>query len=179
MADGSELRVDETGEPAGFVFKTISDPFVGRLSFIKVLSGYMEPSTELVNARTGKKERLGHIYVMMGKEPMDVKSAKAGDIVVVPKLSETKTGDTLSKSGDIEVDPRLYQFLSIPFVLWLKRRPMRTSLVPSWPVKLKSILLFSLRVMKKLTSRFSTLWEICRLMYCLIALKLKLGLKLS
>ena len=105
LADGSELRVDETGEPAGFVFKTISDPFVGRLSFIKVLSGYLEPSTEMVNARTGKKERLGHIYVMMGKEPMDVKSAKAGDIVVVPKLTETKTGDTLSKSGSIEVDP--------------------------------------------------------------------------
>ena len=42
---------------------------------------------------------------MMGKEPMDVKSAKAGDIIVVPKMNETKTGDTLSLSGDIEVDP--------------------------------------------------------------------------
>lgn len=105
LANGEELYVDETGEPAGFVFKTFSDPYVGRMSFIKVLSGYLEPGMELTNARSKKKERLSHLYVMMGKEPMDVKSAKAGDIIVVPKMNETKTGDTLSLSGDIEVDP--------------------------------------------------------------------------
>lgn len=104
LANGEELYVDETGEPAGFVFKTLSDPYVGRMSFIKVLSGYLEPGMELTNARSKKKERLSHLYVMMGKEPMDVKSAKAGDIIVVPKMNETKTGDTLSLSGDIEVD---------------------------------------------------------------------------
>lgn len=105
LANGEELYVDETGEPAGFVFKTLSDPYVGRTSFIKVLSGYLEPGMELTNARSKKKERLSHLYVMMGKEPMDVKSGKAGDIIVVPKMNETKTGDTLSLSGDIEVDP--------------------------------------------------------------------------
>lgn len=105
LSNGDELYVDETGEPAGFVFKTLSDPYVGRMSFIKVLSGYLEPGMELSNARSKKKERLSHLYVMMGKEPMDVKSAKAGDIIVVPKMNETKTGDTLSLSGDIEVDP--------------------------------------------------------------------------
>ena len=105
LANGNELYVDETGEPAGFVFKTLSDPYVGRMSFIKVLSGYLEPGMELANARSKKKERLSHLYVMMGKEPMDVKSAKAGDIIVVPKMNDTKTGDTLSLSGDIEVDP--------------------------------------------------------------------------
>lgn len=105
LANGEELYVDETGEPAGFVFKTLSDPYVGRMSFIKVFSGYLEPGMELTNARSKKKERLSHLYVMMGKEPMDVKSAKAGDIIVVPKMNETKTGDTLSLSGDIEVDP--------------------------------------------------------------------------
>ena len=105
LANGEELYVDETGEPVGFVFKTLSDPYVGRMSFIKVLSGYLEPGMELTNARSKKKERLSHLYVMMGKEPMDVKSAKAGDIIVVPKMNETKTGDTLSLSGDIEVDP--------------------------------------------------------------------------
>lgn len=105
LANGEELYVDETGEPAGFVFKTLSDPYVGRMSFIKVLSGYLELGMELTNARSKKKERLSHLYVMMGKEPMDVKSAKAGDIIVVPKMNETKTGDTLSLSGDIEVDP--------------------------------------------------------------------------
>lgn len=105
LANGDELYVDETDEPAGFVFKTLSDPYVGRMSFIKVLSGYLEPGMELTNARSKKKERLSHLYVMMGKEPMDVKSAKAGDIIVVSKMNETKTGDTLSLSGDIEVDP--------------------------------------------------------------------------
>ena len=105
MADGETIRVDESKRPAAFVFKTVSDPFVGRLSFLKVIAGVLEPGMELINARTGKKERLGHLYVMMGKETTDVKSAKAGDIIVVPKLAETKSGDTLSQTGEIAVEP--------------------------------------------------------------------------
>lgn len=105
LANGEETLVDETGEPAGFVFKTLSDPFVGRLSFLKVISGVLEPGMELLNSRTNKKDRLGHLYVMLGKEATDVKSAKAGDIIVVPKLTDTRTGDTLSKSGSIAIDP--------------------------------------------------------------------------
>ncbi|WP_251213026.1 elongation factor G [Adlercreutzia murintestinalis] len=105
MSDGVTIPIDETKRPSAFVFKTVNDPFVGRLSFLKVLSGYLEPGLELINSRTGKKERLGKIQVMMGKEPVDVKSAKAGDIVVVPKLSETRNGDTLSVEGDIAIEP--------------------------------------------------------------------------
>ena len=105
MADGESIHIDATKRPAAYVFKTMSDPFVGRLSFLKVLSGVLEPGMELVNARTQNKERIGHLYVMMGKESSDVKSAKAGDIIVVPKLSETKTGDTLSETGEISVEP--------------------------------------------------------------------------
>lgn len=105
LADGGSISVDETGEPSGVVFKTIADPFVGRLSFVKVLSGYLEPGQELIDSRTGKKDRVGHLYVMMGKEPTDVKSAKAGDIIVIPKLSDVRTGDTLSLKGDIAVQP--------------------------------------------------------------------------
>jgi elongation factor G len=105
MSDGVQIPIDETKRPSAFVFKTVSDPFVGRLSFVKVLSGYLEPGLELINSRTGKKERLGKIQIMMGKEPTDVKSAKAGDIVVVPKLAETKSGDTLSVEGDIAIEP--------------------------------------------------------------------------
>lgn len=122
LANGEELVIDESGEPAGFVFKTVADPYVGRLSFIKTISGYMEPATELINARTGKKERLGHLYVMMGKEPMDVKSAKAGDIIVVPKLSDTRTGDTLSFSGTIEVDPLPMPVPQYPIALKAKNK---------------------------------------------------------
>lgn len=105
LADGEEILVNEHGEPAAFVFKTAADPYVGRLSFVKVISGVIEPGMELINARTGKKDRIGHIYVMMGKENTDAKSAKAGDIVVIPKLTEVRTGDTLSKSGDMAIDP--------------------------------------------------------------------------
>ncbi len=104
-ADGGEVLVTKEGEPAGFVFKTLADPYVGRLSFIKVLSGTFVPGLELTNARTRKKERLGHVCVMKGKETNPVKSAMAGDIVVVPKLAETRTGDTLSAQGDIAIAP--------------------------------------------------------------------------
>ena len=105
LANGETTFVDETGEPAAFVFKTVADPYVGRLSFVKVISGVLTPGMELTNSRTGKKDRLGHIYVMMGKENNDVKSAKAGDIVVVPKLNDVRAGDTLSCEGTIAIEP--------------------------------------------------------------------------
>jgi elongation factor G len=102
---GGEVHIDETAEPAGFVFKTMSDAFVGRLSFLKVISGVIEPGTELIDAATGKKDRIAHIYVMTGKETADVKAARAGDIVVIPKLTEVHTGDTLSTSGKVQIAP--------------------------------------------------------------------------
>ncbi len=105
MADGESIRVDESKRPAAFVFKTLSDPFVGRLSFVKIIAGTLEPGMELINSRTGKKERLGSINVMMGKETTPVKSAKAGDIIVIPKLADTRTGDTLSQTGEISINP--------------------------------------------------------------------------
>ncbi|MCL1798006.1 MAG: elongation factor G [Eggerthellaceae bacterium] len=105
LESGDAVAIDEGGEPAGFVFKTLSDPFVGRISFVKIISGVLEPGMELINARTGKKERLGHLYTMMGKEVTDVKAAKAGDIITIPKLTETRTGDTLSKSGSLVIEP--------------------------------------------------------------------------
>jgi elongation factor G len=103
--DGEKLVIDEGGETAFFVFKTVMDAFVGRLSFVKVLSGVLEPGQELVNGTTGKKDRIAHIYTMCGKETDDVKSARAGDIVVIPKLTEVHTGDTLSVSGNIKIAP--------------------------------------------------------------------------
>ena len=105
LTNGLKVNIDENGGPAGFVFKVTSDNFVGRLSYVKVISGVLEPGQELVNARTGKKDRIGHIYVMMGKESTDVKSAKAGDIIVIPKLSETRPGDTISVDGELELAP--------------------------------------------------------------------------
>ena len=105
LADGDKVTIDETGEPAGFVFKSTSDAFVGRLSYLKVLTGVLEPGMDLVNARTGKKDRITKLLVMMGKEATEVKSAKAGDIIVIPKLDEARPSDTLSASGNLEIAP--------------------------------------------------------------------------
>ncbi len=105
LQDGDKIKIDETGEPAGFVFKTTADAFVGRLSYIKVLTGVIEPGQDLINARTGDKDRVGKLLVMMGKESTEVKSAKAGDIIVVPKLDEARPSDTYSASGNIAIAP--------------------------------------------------------------------------
>ena len=102
LIDGDSLKISsEDDRPVVFVFKTLNDPSQGRISFIKVLTGTIEPGTELVNARTRKGERMAHLYVMCGREMTEVGHAYAGDIVVVPKLA-AETGDTLSVSGKIE-----------------------------------------------------------------------------
>ncbi|MCL2136494.1 MAG: elongation factor G [Coriobacteriia bacterium] len=104
-SDGSEITIDDNRETSCYVFKSISDAFVGRLSFVKVLSGAIEPGIELTNSRTGKKDRLTQLLEMCGKDNEPVGRAAAGDIIVLPKLSDAKTGDTLSVSGKLEIAP--------------------------------------------------------------------------
>jgi elongation factor G len=102
LVNGEQLDIDpDDDRPVAFVFKSLNDPQNGRLSFLKVLCGTLTPGIELNNARTRKSERLGHLYLMTGRETTDVKSAAAGDIVVVPKL-DAATGDTLSVTGKVE-----------------------------------------------------------------------------
>jgi elongation factor G len=102
LVNGEQLDISpDDDRPVAFVFKSLNDPQNGRLSFLKVLAGTLEPGLELTNARTRKAERLGHLYLMCGKETQDVKSAASGDVVVVPKL-EAITGDTLSVTGKVE-----------------------------------------------------------------------------
>lgn len=102
LIDGGTLKISsEDDRPVVFDFKTLNDAQQGRLSFLKVLTGTIEPGMELVNARTRKGERLAHLYVMCGREMTEVGHAYAGDIVVVPKMS-AETGDTLSVTGKVE-----------------------------------------------------------------------------
>lgn len=102
LIDGDTLKISsEDDRPVVFDFKTLNDAQQGRLSFLKVLTGTIEPGIELVNARTRKGERLAHLYVMCGREMTEVGHAYAGDIVVVPKMS-AETGDTLSVTGKVE-----------------------------------------------------------------------------
>lgn len=99
---GDSVPFSVEGDFAGHVFKTLSDPYVGRLSFVKVVSGALAPNSEVINSRTGKKERITHVFKMTGKDTEDIASAPAGDIAIIPKLTETQTNDTLSAKGGVD-----------------------------------------------------------------------------
>ena len=103
--DGKQVPFSVDGDVAVHVFKTLSDPYVGRINFVKVVSGTLKPGQELVNSRTGKKERIAHVFRMTGKETVDIDGAPAGDIAVLTKLADTLTNDTLSAKGDIAFAP--------------------------------------------------------------------------
>ena len=90
-----EIEVDANAPLCAYVFKTVADPFVGKLSFIKVLSGKLSATSNAVNARTGQPERLGKTLTVCGKRQTDTPAIVAGDIGAVAKLAAAKTGDTL------------------------------------------------------------------------------------
>ena len=90
-----EIAVKEDAATAAIVFKTVADPFIGKLSYVKVLSGKISTETPLINMRTGNTERVGKTVMMCGKKQEDVKAITAGDIGVIPKLAGVNTGDTL------------------------------------------------------------------------------------
>lgn len=96
-ANGAEVeRAIRNDQPASaFVFKTVADPFAGRVTYFKVISGVVKNDANLVNARTGAAERLAHVGAIQGKTIDPVTELKAGDIGAVAKLKETVTGDTL------------------------------------------------------------------------------------
>lgn len=93
--DPVEISVKEDGAAAAVVFKTVADPFVGKLSYVKVVSGKVSPDTPLINMRTGNTERITKVITVKGKKQEDASCISAGDIGAIPKLSGTKTGDTL------------------------------------------------------------------------------------
>ena len=90
-----EIAVKEDAATAAIVFKTVADPFIGKLSYVKVLSGKISTETPLINMRTGNTERVGKTVMMCGKKQEDVKAITAGDIGAIPKLAGVSTGDTL------------------------------------------------------------------------------------
>ena len=90
-----EVTVNSDGVPTAIVFKTVIDPFVGKLSYIKVLSGKISTDTPLVNMRTGANERVTKVLTVKGKKQEDTPFISAGDIGAIPKLSDTLSGDTL------------------------------------------------------------------------------------
>lgn len=101
-ADGDQVQFDASGEVAINVFKTIADPFVGKLSYFRVLSGTLSNDTKLINSRTGAEERLSKIMWLKGAKQEDADKIVAGDIGAVAKLGNVLTGDTLSAKGNIK-----------------------------------------------------------------------------
>jgi elongation factor G len=94
-----EVKPDPNAEPLAFVFKTVTDPYVGQLSLFKVLSGTVELDRHLINTRSGTDERLHSMFALRGREHLDVNGIVAGDIAAVAKLNDTRTGDTLAPKG--------------------------------------------------------------------------------
>jgi len=95
----TEVTPDPDGQPLAVVYRTVADPYVGKVSFLKVLSGTIRPDSTLTNPRTHTDERLHNLFTMRGKEQDSVSELVAGDIGAVAKLSDTATGDTLAPKG--------------------------------------------------------------------------------
>ncbi|MEA2717046.1 MAG: elongation factor, partial [Actinomycetota bacterium] len=95
----AEVLPDPAGQPLALVYRTIADPYVGKVSFLKVLSGTIRPDVVLTNPRSHSDERLHSLFTMRGKEQVQVQFLPAGDLGAVAKLSDTATGDTLAPKG--------------------------------------------------------------------------------
>ena len=104
------LKPDGTGNFSGFVFKTVSDPYVGQLTIFRVYTGSIKTDTSFYNSTKKTTERIGHLLSVFGKEQRPVTEAIAGDIVAVAKLKETSTGDSLC----IEKDPAVFSPIEFP-----------------------------------------------------------------
>jgi elongation factor G len=95
-----ELEPHEDGELVAQVFKTTNDTFMGKLAYLRLLSGHVASDTNLVNLRTGKTSKVGHLYRLQGKTQEEIKEAIAGDIVVVAKFDDLHVSDTVSTAGN-------------------------------------------------------------------------------
>ncbi len=103
--DEGDVKVDSNGPLAAVCFKTVADPFIGKLNFFKVISGKIVQGTTVVNARTGDEERVGKIVNTLGAKQTDIKECEAGDVCAIAKFSTFKTGDTMRAQGsDVELE---------------------------------------------------------------------------
>jgi elongation factor G len=100
-ADGDEVEIatKDGGAASAFVWKTVADPFAGRITLFRVLSGTLKSDTTIQNATKDAPERLGHLILLQGKTQTNVPEIKAGDIGAVAKLKDTQTSDVLADKG--------------------------------------------------------------------------------
>ena len=102
-ADGEpvELSINSDAPLAAVCFKTVADPFIGKLNYFKVISGKITQAMTVKNSRTGEEERVGKLVSTLGAKQTDVKEVDAGDICAVAKLNTFKTGDTMCTSQKV------------------------------------------------------------------------------
>ncbi|MCM8780432.1 MAG: elongation factor G [Candidatus Omnitrophica bacterium] len=104
-----EIQFKPDGPFCAFVFKTISDPYVGQLTLLRVFSGTLTSNTGFYNVNKKTRERIGQIYILQGKEQRPVEVASCGDIVAIAKLKETQTSDSLSDEKEqVLFDPIVF-----------------------------------------------------------------------
>ena len=108
LADGTTVDIAIEGEPSLFVFKTVADPFVGKMSYFKVMSGTVKRDLLMKNNTTGDSEKLAHIYIMNGKKQTEVEELACGDIGMVAKLTTTNTNDTLTWNKEFKYSAITY-----------------------------------------------------------------------
>jgi elongation factor G len=89
------LKVSDSGPLAAYVWKTTADPFVGKQTFFKVYSGVINADSRIWNQTKGMEERVGSVYIPRGKDTFQIKTVHSGDLCMIPKLSETSTGNTV------------------------------------------------------------------------------------
>ncbi len=109
LENGDTMQINPDGEPAMFVFKTVADPFVGKMSFFKVMNGTLRKDATMVNRTTGDNEKMAHLYIMKGKKQTEVDELACGDIGMVAKLNNTNTNDTLTWNSDFAYSKITYQ----------------------------------------------------------------------
>lgn len=122
LENGEKAKYDENGENAVYIFKTIADPFVGKLSYFKVLSGKIKGDTRLKNNRTGAEERISKVMWLKGGSQEDADCICAGDIGSVSKLGNVLTGDTLSASGNIAAQKADFPSPTLSFAVFAKNK---------------------------------------------------------
>jgi len=125
-------KVEDKGPAALVVFKTMSDPFAGRITFFKVVSGVIKNDVTVENYTRRGQERLSHLSIMQGRKAVEVPELHAGDLGAVAKLRETLTGDTLGQKGaEIQVDMAAPPEPAMTYAIEPKSRADEDKLAPA------------------------------------------------
>jgi elongation factor G len=131
-AVSSTRKIADSEPVALLVFKTMTDPFAGRISFFKVISGVVKNDATVENYTRRGQERLSHLSVMQGRKPTEVAELHAGDLGAVAKLRETLTGDTLGQKGaEIQIDLHPLPEPAMTYAIEPKSRADEDKLAPA------------------------------------------------